>query len=105
MTRSEAGKLGSIKLAEKRKIQIEEKIKEYLKNPNVCCVCGSAINQYEKRFNKTCTRHCAIKLANSKRKALLKSIICEKCGKIFTAYTKSNHSKKCPECNDTFKKK
>lgn len=42
----------------------QNQINEYLQNPKYCPVCGKIIS-FEKRYNKTCSRSCAISLGNT----------------------------------------
>ena len=73
MSKSEAGKLGSLKLAENTR-------KRYEKNPRKCKHCGKVI-PYEKRHtNNFCNRKCSATYNNLKRGRKTKN--CMNCGKI-----------------------
>jgi len=63
MSESDAGKLGGIKTKQFYYEKLQNKIKEYLLNPNYCLYCGKII-PFEKRFNKCCCRSCATSYGN-----------------------------------------
>jgi len=54
---------------ETQKLQHEQRIKEYDRNPNKCFFCGEPLT-YKARHNKCCSRSCSVKLNNKKRKKL-----------------------------------
>lgn len=68
MTRSEAGKLGGLKV---REITIAKSLAmrdEYYKNPNKCTLCQTVIS-FENKRNEFCSHSCAAVVINSRRHA------------------------------------
>jgi len=66
MTKSEAGKLGSIKSQQIYKKNKEIRIVEYNKNPNICKECLKKI-PYEHKNNSFCNKSCAASYNNKNR--------------------------------------
>lgn len=65
MTKSEAGKLGSIASRATQRRQKQERIQIYLKNPTSCKYCSTQF-LYEKRMNKFCASSCSAKYNNDR---------------------------------------
>jgi len=64
MSKSESGKLGSIKSTIASHNKRNERINEYNLNPILCKCCGKPI-LYDKRINKYCSRSCSTKINNT----------------------------------------
>lgn len=64
---SEYCKLDTIKSSNVAKLQKEQRIKEYNKNPKCCIYCNAPIS-YERKSAKFCNSSCAAKYNNQKRK-------------------------------------
>lgn len=111
---SERGKLGGIKARKTVKLQKEQRIKEYNKNPKRCLYCNAPIS-YERKSAKFCNSSCAAKYNNHNRVVTeaqkektsktikskpIREVKCCKCGNI--AYTNSTSNKRilCDNCRD-----
>ena len=93
---SERGKLGGIKSRKTAKLQKEQRIKEYNKNPKRCLYCNAPIS-YERKSAKFCNSSCAAKYNNHNRVVTeaqkektsktikskpIREVKCRKCGNI-----------------------
>jgi len=80
MTKSEAGKLGYMKVEkvfQKQREKLSKKAKENFEIQNKQCIeCGKPI-PFEKRFNKFCCQSCSARNSNKKRKRKIR--ICLNC--------------------------
>ena len=98
---SERGKLGAIQARKVAKLQKEQRIKEYNRNPKRCLYCNAPIS-YERKSAKFCNSSCAAKYNNHNRVVTeaqkektsktikskpIREVKCRKCGNI--AYTNS----------------
>lgn len=84
MSKSESGKLGNLKSRATQQAQKQQRIKDYLENPNYCAQCGQPL-PYEKRHNKFCNSSCSASYSNTRRertKTKTKTFVCMNCGKI-----------------------
>ena len=111
---SERGKLGAIKSSNIAKLQKEQRIKEYNKNPKRCLYCNAPIS-YERKSAKFCNSSCAAKYNNRNRivseaqkektsKTIkskpLREVKCCKCGKITYSNSTNYHNVLCDNCRD-----
>lgn len=109
---SERGKLGAIKSSNVAKLQKEQRIKEYNKNPKRCLYCNAPIS-YERKSAKFCNSSCAAKYNNRNRivseaqkektsKTIkskpLREVKCCKCGKITYSNSTNYHNVLCDNC-------
>lgn len=109
---SERGKLGAIKSSNIAKLQKEQRIKEYNKNPKRCLYCNAPIS-YERKSAKFCNNSCAAKHNNPNRiitkeerrkisetlkSKPLREVKCCKCGKITYSNSTNYHNVLCDNC-------
>jgi hypothetical protein len=105
MTRSEAGKLGSIKARDTVKKLYEARIEEYNKNPKLCKNCSKPL-PYEKRNYTFCNSICSAEFNNHKRAGYKqKTIICKNCGKEFIVNQKDKRQYCSCKCDIEYKNK
>ena len=82
------------------KIERQEALERYYKNPNICLYCGKVIEVpegkkiQETRRKKFCNSSCSAKYNNRKRTENKKVKICSICGKVYNG----SRSKFCEEC-------
>lgn len=111
---SERGKLGAIKSSNIAKLQKEQRIKEYNKNPKRCLYCNAPIS-YERKSAKFCNSSCAAKYNNHNRAVtgsqkektsktikskLLREVKCCRCGRITYSNSTNYHNVLCDNCRD-----
>ena len=111
---SERGKLGAIKSSNIAKLQKEQRIKEYNKNPKRCLYCNAPIS-YERKLAKFCNSSCAAKYNNHNRVVTeaqkektsktikskpIREVKCCKCGRITYSNSTNYHNVLCDNCRD-----
>ena len=111
---SERGKLGAIKSSNIAKLQKEQRIKEYNKNPKRCLYCNAPIS-YERKSAKFCNSSCAAKYNNHNRVVTeaqkektsktikskpIREVKCCKCGRITYSNSTNYHNVLCDNCRD-----
>ena len=87
LTKSEAGKLGSITTGKIHKENRLARIREYDQNPNRCYHCEFILS-YDKRKHKFCSRSCSVTVANiNSIKSKPKCLECqEPCGSTYCSH-------------------
>jgi predicted nucleic acid-binding Zn ribbon protein len=85
MSHKEAGRLGALARRDKIRVEKEQRVELYNKNPTHCPICNKALS-YEKRHNLYCSHSCAI-IQNNKdkgrylnRRDRVKETLCVFCG-------------------------
>jgi hypothetical protein len=95
LSKSEAGKLGSIVSSERSMMRKQLRIEAYNASPNRCKQCNGVL-QYENRNNKFCSHSCSATYNNLARNTTVKWS-CEGCGKEHETL----HYKVKKYCNNT----
>lgn len=111
---SERGKLGAIQARKVAKIQKEQRIKEYNKNPKRCLYCNAPIS-YERKSAKFCNSSCAAKYNNHNRVVTeaqkektsktikskpIREVKCRKCGRLTYSNSTNYHNVLCDNCRN-----
>ena len=111
---SERGKLGAIKPSNIAKLQKEQRIKEYNRNPKRCLYCNAPIS-YKRKSAKFCNSFCAAKYNNHNRVVTeaqkektsktikskpIREVKCCKCGRITYSNSTNYHNVLCDNCRD-----
>ena len=101
MTRSEAGKLGSLKTIEFYKQKRKEKEKFYYLNPKMCIKCNSPIHFERDKRTKFCSHSCSASYNNTlKQQTAAKYVICcLNCSMKFQAMGKDVNAGKSIYCS------
>ena len=113
---SERGKFDTIKSKNIVKLQKEQRIKEYNKNPKRCLYCNAPIS-YERKSAKFCNSSCAAKYNNRNRVVTeaqkektsktikskpIREVKCCKCGRITYSNSTNYHNVLCDTCRVKF---